>query len=324
LVGSLCNSNEQPGPREEMLEDGGCYDEDGCDNGHLFCGIEIHSDADMEQLEGCTTVHKSVVVVGDAVSSLSGLKNIVEIGGNLVIWETQLTNLDGLDSLQRLDGIMLWDNAVLSDLSSVSFVNSYNPFLNVVDIERNPALANLDDLHNIESINYLTVIDNDGLTHLLSEGEFQYVYTLVLEGNDELLDLSGLGNVTELRDLDVSLNGAIQDLTGLESLQTVWLTCTIEGNAALVSLDGLSGLRSMGLDVGRDAMTINANPSLLNLDALLGVTSMAAKLTVDGNLSLPSCEVKEFVDYLETSTEWTADGNVEEEGNLADECSDLI
>lgn len=321
-LGSLCIDDE-PSPREEMLPDGGCYDEDGCDNGYWFCGIEIRCDADMELLEGCTTVGGSVNIIGDEVSSLDGLKNIVEIRGGLVIWGSQLTNLGGLDSLQRLGGIDLRNNAVLSDLSGISQVRAYLSVWKIY-LEGNPALVDLDDIRDVGKIDSLWVINNDGLKYLLSEGDFEYVFSLVLEGNDELVDFSGLGNLTELRDLAIMSNDSIQDMKGLEALETVWKDVTISDNAAIVTLEGLSGLQMVGLDVATDAMAINGNPLLLNLDSLLNMDSLQAKLVVDGNLSLPSCEVKELVDYLESNTEWTAEGNVEEEDNLTDECSDLI
>lgn len=316
-LGTLCNDDENM-PLETLLADGGCYDEDGCANGLWYCSIEIGSDADMAQLDGCQTVGGRLTISGDGVESLSGLGNIETVRGILAVQSTKLESLEGLCSLNTVGGLYLMNNPNLTDLGEMGHViinqsqsseemssdlcgwNLHSPGL--VWLESNPELVQLDDLVNLGQMSALVLIDNDGLVELLDLGSFEssFICSLRLEGNDGLLSLSALKDVEQINNL------------------------VLVGNDSLISLSGLSGLRQVGFDVVANQLEISDNQALQDIESLMGITEMNARLVVENNPLLPSCDVKDVVDALEQNTEWTAEGNVSEEGNLADECSDLI
>jgi hypothetical protein len=281
-----------------------------------------------------------LTVSGDTLESLQGLAAIEEVRGVLAFDGTKLPSLDGLDALTYVGGLYFADNAQLADLGELEHVGfADNEFTTessdgepgwnvherrVVWLENNPQLTQLDDLAGIGPISSLVLIDNDGLSSVLSEGAFEKVELLRVVGNPELASLAGLENAVHLNQLEIGDNAALVDLSELESLEGIVEDLVVEGNEALESLDGLSGVASIGYSVDENRIGIYDNPSLADIGALSGISILHARLEVTGNSSLPSCAVKDLADYLEESTEWTGEGNVVEEDNLADECSDLI
>lgn len=321
-VGTLCSDNDEPLQGE--LPDGGCFDNDGCANGVWYCGIEITSEEDMAKLEGCTTIGRNLVISGNNVGSLNGLNSIKRIEGFLSIQSTALQSIDGMTSLEEVGGFDFKGNTNLADLSSMEDVRFANGDSGTVLLESNPKMANLDWMAKAGALSWLNIVNNDGLETLLTVDNFEYVSWLVIDGNDGLTEVSGLDNVEELNGIVVSSNPLITDLAGLESLVVVRQIISIENNASINSLFGMSNIQQMGTTASEGTLVISGNPSLQYLDELMSITFMNAEMEIIGNEMLPSCEVKELVDYLEGNTVWTSDGNVEEEDNLSDECSELI
>lgn len=295
---------------EYVDSEGNCVDEDGCDNSVWFCSIEISSEADMATLSGCSAIGGRLTIVGDQIVSLAGLGNIAEVRGVLTVQNTSLDKLDGLTCLRSVGGLSLIDNSLLSDLGELSDVEitivDYTPVSDgtgrgKVSIINNPLLSNLDALSGLgDEISEIAVVGNAGLSSL-----------------PELTELSRLEAIT------FSNNDALSSLSGIDSLEDIDDSLSIEGNESLIDLTGLDNLVSVG-KVTYATITISDNTSLANLDALMHITQIDASLDVTDNPSLPSCEVKELIDYLEANTSWTADGNVDAGGNLADDCSDQI
>jgi hypothetical protein len=179
--------------------------------------------------EVCTGDYE--ILVSDDILALSAC---TEVTGNLIIRNTALTNLSGLDSLTSVGGYLaIQNNGVLTSLSALSNLNSVGGWL---DIYNNEALTSLTGLNN------LTSVDGD----------------LEIEENDFLSSLNALSKLTSVGgELWIESNAPLTSLTGLENLTSVGGNIGIESNASLTNLCGL-----YNVNVAGDNLWIYYNPVL--------------------------------------------------------------
>ena len=123
-----------------------------------------------------------------------------------------------------------------------------------------------------------------------------------------LTRLSGLSNITTVgEDLVIVDNNALPDLNVLSSVAgridgdlIVW------GNDALINIDGLRGVTSVGGSLGIGCYwsasfrirECPGNASLTNLDGLANVASVGGEVAIAGNRALPTCAAEAFVALL--------------------------
>jgi len=128
-----------------------------------------------------------------------------------------------------------------------------------------------EDGNNISDLSALS-----NLTEIISNNQDNGIATLGIYST-ELVDLSGLQNLTRVGRLSITNNANLTSLNGLNSLQVVNMDfniihgLTIEGNNSLLSLDGLNGLQRIGnspISTELMALRIYSNSELENVDAL--------------------------------------------------------
>jgi hypothetical protein len=193
------------------------------------------------------------------ISNLAGLSDIVHVGGDLIIAETNhLTDLNGLSSLASVGGeVGIYHNFGLNSLDGLSSLTTAEGGFGVY---ANPEQTNVDGLSSLTSVGgYMVVSDLhsltnvDGLRSLTTVGNH-----LGIMLNHSLTDLNGLSALTTVGGLvNIGLNPLLTNVDGLHSLTKVAFHLTIVANDVLSTLDGLSGLTSVGLDV-----TIESNKAL--------------------------------------------------------------
>lgn len=113
--------------------------------------------------------------------------------------------------------------------------------------------------------------------------------TLRIYYNPRLHTISGLGAVSRLRNLEISQNANLTQISGLTSLEMIRGYLQIDHNQKLVNLDGLSNLRSIGgADlVAGHALNILYNPSLSDLRWLQNFTRIeSGTVHIEGNSGL--------------------------------------
>ncbi len=168
-----------------VLVCGGCDDDSrDHDPGADYCfqgDYYITSTSDVESLEPYDCINGTLAVGGAEFNSFN-LQQIIWISGNLVIYDNpNLTNLDGLSSLDGLGGkLHVISNDTLTNLDGLSGITSVGWSL---DISSNPNLANLDGLSGITSVGSFLIIRGndiitnlDGLSDLTSVGGELYIY----------------------------------------------------------------------------------------------------------------------------------------------------
>ena len=113
--------------------------------------------------------------------------------------------------------------------------------------------------------------------------------TLRIYYNPRLHTISGLGAVSSLRNLEISQNANLTQISGLSSLEMIRGYLQIDHNQNLVNLDGLSNLRSIGgADlVAGHALNVLYNPSLSDLRWLRSFTRIeSGTVHIEGNSGL--------------------------------------
>ena len=128
-----------------------------------------------------------------------------------------------------------------------------------------------------------------------------------------LKGVGGFFSIGPLKDLE--------NLGGLENLESAPRGLIIGNNKNLTNVDGLVGLKSQGqaeaLGIGPGALNIGGNDSLLDLKGLANLRDMHGPLHITNNKSLPTCEAVALKEQLE-KTGWTGEAMIC--GNLPDEC----
>jgi hypothetical protein len=226
--------------------------------------ITVSMNPKLEGLSGLLTAEterlESLMLMAlPQLTSLSGLSQLREIGDFTIYHCTALTNVDGLENLHVL--------------SALTMVNA-------------PHVQNLNGLANLERADASLYLNNvPQLTTLQGLAKLEQTKNLLINGLSSLKDLRGLEGIREIDGFEIAANAALESFTGLENLTRANNTILIANNMALSSLDGLSGLSSV------QAFYVSANMSLSSLRGL-GALATANTLAIQGNRSLPECEVE--------------------------------
>ena len=157
------------GPNEYC--DGNLLEDFQCDAtcGGFMCAadFEITTDDQIITLDGCSQVVGSLSITGTTLTNLAGLERLQKITSNLVIKNnTMLEDFDALTNLVAVD--------------------------NELEIENNAALENLTGLNNVREVDYLTVKNNPSLPTCEAEalqdllGGVDALQGIVIYGNDDL------------------------------------------------------------------------------------------------------------------------------------------
>jgi N-acetylneuraminic acid mutarotase len=168
-----------------------------------------------------------------------------EIEGNVSIFMSNITNLNGLSVLNTIGGnLSISSNPSLVSLSGLGGLTSIGGSFY---IDNNNSLINFEGLENLNSVS----------------GDFDIGY--VEYGNPSLTSLDGLNNLDSIGGrLWITSNPQLTDLTGLENLTGIGGDLWIEGNSSLSSLQGLDSLNSFTIN----NLFIFGNSNLYDCDIL--------------------------------------------------------
>lgn len=258
--------------------------------------------------------------------STSFLSNLTTVGGGMAIRNNaQLQSLNGLSKLTSVGGnvLLILNNTVLSDISTLQNVNPATISEQGLIIQNNPALS----VCNLP--NFCTYLANPAATHpriisgnLANCADEAAVVAACprpdcppgdvrLRSQAEVNQfVADYPNCTEIAGLlrigeaDGS-SSDITDISGLSNLRRIGGILFVQNNGVLQNLDGLDNLEHVGgrLYIGHNAQLreINAlgkltgfggpivvinNAAIRNLDGLIGIVTMNAFISIDGNAAL--------------------------------------
>jgi len=146
---------------------------------------------------------------------------------------------------------------------------------NVPDLTGLNSLDSIFDAFSIRS--NLQLINFNGLSNLKHIGNADFR----IESNPVLQDLSGIDNLETIDySINIANNPTLSSLTGLESLKTVGYAISILRNDKLPNLEGLNNLISVG-----HRLQINDNDMFTSLQGLDNIYSID-RLQLDNNIQL--------------------------------------
>ena len=158
----------------------------------------------------------------------------------------------------------------------------------------NDVLTNLDGLNGLTSIpGKLIIANNTSLSDLKGLGQLSSIGTLEISGKQAFSDLFPLKNLTEVDSLNIYQTN-FTGIEGLVNITSIKENLNIALNDALVNLDGLENITSVG------NLYIYANNQLMGIDGLRNVTSLSS-LTIMWNDALSNLDGLENLTFMDTS-----------------------
>ncbi len=268
----------------------------------LFSTLYIHNNPSLIDLMGLLNLDNEIfdltISNNDSLIDFRGISNIREVKSDVRIINNNL--------IKTLDGINKKDSKT-----------SYG----LIHIEGNPRLEDISAFQHLESISSFTIKDNEVLQEIPNY-RAHHISTIKIEENPNLIDLSGLSNLTFCRNahiignqklayvsflkniqsfeiLDISNNENLKTLN-FDNLLSVGSPETglfkISGNKSLKNLDGFYNFQRItpAYDYNRyeyipNELEISNNDSLLHLDGLRQLEYVGGHLRIFENSQLIDC-----------------------------------
>ncbi|MEM1412535.1 MAG: hypothetical protein AAGH19_09260 [Pseudomonadota bacterium] len=231
-----------------------------------FIGRDLsitHNDllTSLSPLESLTRVGRDLKLESNrSLEHPDSLSQLEHVGRNFTIESMGLKNLDGLASLERVDGLFLIvRNSSLTDLMGLTKLEEVYE----LEITQNPLLASLSGLGSLKIIgNGIAINENPSLKDLRSLQNLELIAGGVrLFRNTSLESLSGLEAVEEMDWLDIGSNHQLSDISALRGLRKASDGFALSGSPLVTNLAALSNLRG---ETGR--LVVRSMDGLQNLD----------------------------------------------------------
>ena len=193
------------------------------------------------------------IALNDSLTSLFGLEGFSELSmnpsGRLHIHRNdQLASLQGLESLRSVQEISIKDNLVLSDISALEKVEN----VSLLEISSCPNLIELCRFDHLDSCREVTIreipatnfevfggvkieriiLSGLSLSSLDWLNSYEWLDYLSISEMNNLINLTGLGDLGRVENLKITENSALSDLTGIGSLSFVGYLI-ISGNTGI-------------------------------------------------------------------------------------------
>jgi hypothetical protein len=265
--------------------------------------ITLDSQADVDNFvatygsSGCSRTGISLIIGANPgstsssdVSDISGLSFLTEVGGALIIRNTNLTDLNGLQNIVAIASnfsspgtLEIINNPNLTSISSLQNISTTNNEIYDLKVTDNPLLQSLNGISHLKAIRRVEVI-NTAITDFQANIS-PFLLNINIEENPNLTSLSGLvvdSGGTIPTEITIKDNPALTSIAGLESFVTLE-ELTIQ-NTGLTSLDVFANVTVL-----EESLTIKDNPSLVNVNAFSGVSSLQ-KLYIQNNAGLTALD----------------------------------
>ena len=209
---------------------------------------------------------KGELVVYNGVGTLS-IPNLQRVGGTICVEDSVLDGFE-LPSLTTVGGRVLAFNSSIMSVSGFRNLSATGEGVGFHGIEGLSTLAGFEGLVSIDSEAYVS---------------------LAISRTAALEELAVFSGLTTLRGLAFSENALLSNLSGLESVEVLEEGLDIWGNPSLMSLVGLSGLRTVG-----GWIRIIDNPRLPTCKALALVDQVGGEkpglaVQIEGNDDAATC-----------------------------------
>ena len=286
--------------------------------------VTFNSQADVnnfvENYPNCDTISGHLFITG-TVNNLSALDYLLNIEGDLIIRDTQLTTVSNFNSLiEVLNTIEISDNTMLTEVVgfnelihlSMLFLIQNNPNLVTINgfnnatavfgdfsLNANTSLQTVIGFSSLTTVgSFLGINDSPSLISIPSFNNLNFIGWSVQFFNTGLTDISGFDNLTSIGDIDptsgfvIGSNQNLVSISGFNCLESIEFDLLIQDNPLLETISGLCSLESVG-----QFFTIRNNASLTSLNGLQSLTSVSRTgyetsvvLEIHDNPQLSDCD----------------------------------
>jgi len=225
--------------------------------------------------------------------------NCTRIDGEIIIDGPSITNLDSLAHITYI-AYLLIQGTNLTDIA----LNHLDTIGFGLDIKNNESLVNI-QLNNLRHAVNVAVEENVLLTNMTFNNLDIIDGSLLLINNNSLVNLEGFSNLTNVDGANISLNGNLNSLEGLNNLKSAGIALVLAFNPQLMDISALSNLTDVqNISIGLTGLT-NLN-GLENVD-YTGIN----ELDISSNFALSVCGVESICNYLAQGGVATAEYNAE-------------
>jgi hypothetical protein len=181
----------------------------------------IHGAAQLDtfanQIAGCTKLVGDISIEGN-VGDIDLFQNIDSLKGNLSIYYTNITNVNGLGSLKHIDSLKLYYNHYLTSVQPLNNINTILSF----NLSGNPQVTSFNILNEVSIMNNIRIQSNG------------------------FSNLGGFSNLTKVNNsLDINYNLNLDTISGMQFLFFVE-NLSLLGNPKLVKLKFDQALTKVG------------------------------------------------------------------------------
>jgi hypothetical protein len=245
---------------------------------------------------GCSEIEGDVLISGTDITNLNGLNSLTAFHGNLKIdGDIFLTGLTGLENVTSVGGqfstnhdvLTISHNDLMEDLTGLDNLTWIGGGLKIRNNESLTALTGLESLAYIGGD--LTIDYNYYLADISGlEGIYAIGGSLIIESSIYIESLTPLSNLRSISG-GISIQSThIVNLAGLEGLTYIPGDVNISHNGRLTNFSGLDNIAFIGgtLDIGELAGV--PNYSLESLNGLNNLTGIGKNLSIFTNEALKS------------------------------------
>jgi len=278
-----------------------------------FIGLGATDITSLAGLKHLKKANRIDIVENPNLKDLAGLENLQKVDTLIINNNISLKDLKGLRQLSDIMSLGLYSNYALTNLQGLEGITS----IDQLDISYNNNLNTLQGINNLVTINILNITLNDKLLSLEGIDSLTYIKNIFIQGgvlsslqllanvniaetieimNSQLVNLSGLENITTLKYLRLSSNDYLESFNGLDNLDTV-NTLHVTQNKKLTSISSLASLKKIeGTGEYYFDLHIINNNALQSLDGLQNATAGFSRIVVSNNTVLNDfCALKNMV-----------------------------
>jgi len=202
----------------------------------------------------CTKIEGKLYILNDGISNLDGLSVLTYIN-HLELTNLLVSDLSGIDNITDLGYLSILRCNNLTDFNGLSSLQTVNgSFM----ISHNEGLSNFEGLSSLTSVGFMFHIENNNISDFTGLNNLTTVSILSVYNNQYLSRLDGLESLsTVTQSLGLQSNPLLTDLTALYNLSST-PGITISNNDILTSLEGLNNIDPEILSY----IGISTNPTL--------------------------------------------------------------
>lgn len=238
-----------------------------CGSGGIILKRQGEVDSFAFNYPACHRIKGNVIIENTNITNLDGLSVIDTIDEYFNLSSNyQLLNIEGLRNLQSVQDIYIYDDTLLTTLNGFRNLLDANNSLSIVGL---PKITNLEGLKRLKFTRQFYLGNCSHLENLSGIDSLARVQSFRLLNNANLDTLLGLNpSLTyDLNPLEISECSKLRSLIPFPKLKSIW-QFNISNNEQLINLNGMDSVERLTY------MTISGNKHLEDISALSQVKSI--------------------------------------------------